>query len=226
VSHFAKCSIRHVWILLALACAAAARASDLPAPVGVPVVLESKISGDVVWVQLDGDGADLIQIDRKYLASSSVAIVTPQKAGAYRMQALGIAEGKPAYEIFRLQVGPGPGPQPGPTPTPPPLPPIAKLHVLLIEESADRPRLPASQLAALTSPEVRTYLDTKCGKDGWRLLDKDTDVTAASEWWRKAMTLPRTSLPWIIISSATQVYSGPLPRTAAELLALLKQHGG
>jgi hypothetical protein len=212
-----------------LACIAAARGEDLPSKPGVPVVLASKLVGDVLWVVLDGE-QDLIAIDRKHLKDASVYIAVPQKPGLVRVQAIGIDDGKPAFELFRVKVE-GVTPVPPQPPTPPepptpPVPPVAKLTVLIVEESSRRSALPASQIAAMTSPEVRGWLNDKCGVNGWRLIDKDTDVSKASEWWQQAMAVPRTGLPWIVISSATQAYSGPLPATVAEVLALLKKYGG
>ena len=212
-----------------LACIAAARGEDLPSKPGVPVVLASKLAGDVLWVVLDGE-QDLIAIDRKHLKDASVYIAVPQRPGLVRVQAIGIDDGKPAFELFRVKVeGVTPVPPQPPTPPEPPTPPVppaAKLTVLIVEESSRRSALPASQIAAMTSPEVRGWLNDKCGVNGWRLLDKDTDVSKASEWWQQAMAVPRTGLPWIVISSATQAYSGPLPATVAEVLALLKKYGG
>jgi len=220
------------WSLAAavLTIVSAARGEDLPSKPGVPVVLSSKLAGDVLWVVLDGE-QDLIAIDRKHLKDAATYIAVPQRPGLVRVQAIGIDDGKPAFELFRVRVEGGPTPVPPQPPTPPepptpPVPPVAKLTVLIVEESSRRSALPASQIAAMTSPEVRSWLNDKCGANGWRLLDKDTDVSKASEWWQQAMAVPRTGLPWIVISSATQAYSGPLPVTVAEVLALLKKYRG
>jgi hypothetical protein len=121
---------------------------------------------------------------------------------------------------------PGPNP-PGPTPPGPAPIPTAGLRVLIVEETADRPKLPAGQAAIFTSAALRDWLDANCAKtpDGkapdWRILDKDADLALDLPHWRQAMALPRSTLPWLIVSDGSRGYSGPLPATEAETLALL-----
>lgn len=125
---------------------------------------------------------------------------------------------------------PGPTP-PGPTPGPAPIP-APGFRVLFVTESADLTRLPAAQAQIFTGAEVRAYLNAKCavGSDGvtkeWRAWDKDQPTGAEAKHWRDAMARPRTALPWMIISTGTAGYEGPLPKTVADTLALLKRYGG
>lgn len=118
---------------------------------------------------------------------------------------------------------PGPGPQPNPEP--------GKISVLIVDETEDynkpeyRPYLPV-----LNSTVIRSYLDSHCatesGRPEWRHWDKDVDVTNASKKWQEAMKIPRTSLPWIAITNGVKGWAGPLPKTEAETLELLKKWGG
>jgi hypothetical protein len=131
-----------------LAIAAAARGEDLPSKPGVPVVLASKLAGDVLWVVLDGE-QDLIAIDRKYLKDAGVFVAVPQKPGLVRVQAIGIDDGKPAFELFRVRVEGPPAPVPVPVPVPPtptPTPPApepsseltTKLKAALVQDVAEK----------------------------------------------------------------------------------------
>jgi hypothetical protein len=127
---------------------------------------------------------------------------------------------------------PGPGPEPGPNPPSPAPIPVAGFRVLIIEERQDRSQLPKSQALALDSAEVMEYLNRKCvmGPDGktpeWRKYDDDVDLSKESAVWQQAIKLPRTSLPWIVISDGTKGISCPFPKTTPDVLALLKQYGG
>jgi hypothetical protein len=131
-----------------------------------------------------------------------------------------------------------PTPTPTPTPTPGPTPPSPApipgdgLRVLIVYESKALPSLPKGQISALYSATVRDYMNTHCAKgpDGktaeWRCWDADVDASGEPAIWQDAMKRPRTSLPWVIISTGKAGYEGPLPATADDLIALLKRFGG
>lgn len=117
-------------------------------------------------------------------------------------------------------VPPGPVP-PGPTP-PSPLP-SDKLRVLTVYESADT--LTAQQNGVMRSTIAYGAINQAGGE--WKVLDKDIDVSAEPPtFWRAGLARPRTSLPWVIISSPKGFWEGPLPKTVAEYLALIKTYGG
>lgn len=123
-------------------------------------------------------------------------------------------------------------PTPPPVPPPPPAPiPTAGFRVLIVLESSDLSKLPASQVSIITAKPIRDYLELRCvkGSDGTperRIWDKDVSTANVSKIWQEAMALPRTSLPWIVISNGVAGFSGPLPPTVNETLELLKKYGG
>jgi hypothetical protein len=117
-------------------------------------------------------------------------------------------------------------------PTPAPIP-DAGLRVFIFEETADRDKLQPGQREALLADgpgSVRDYARTHCVKIGnqpeFRLIDKDQDLTRDTVAVQLAGKLPRTSLPWLIVSNGKSGQSIPLPATAAETLAILKKFGG
>jgi hypothetical protein len=136
-----------------------------------------------------------------------------------------------------------PGPEPVPPdpipPDPQPIPPQpAGFRVLILEETAERSKLPKAQLSALLSTKAREYMNAKCpkGPDGktpeWRMFDDDqVDTSFLSDNWKKAVELARKDstigkLPWIVVSDGGKGESRPFPQTEAELLDLLKRFGG
>jgi hypothetical protein len=94
---------------------------------------------------------------------------------------------------------------------------------LIVYESADVAKMPAKQQVIITGSRVRKYLDMACVKDGWRIIDADTQFTGGDDViWVEAMRLPRDGGPWLICSTGKRGYSGPLPSdidTTIELLA-------
>lgn len=238
--------MRRISLALILFLAATAQGQSLTLPpevkgepgafISIPAATTGKI---VQWVALD---AGLAVFPVELLKDSKTAVVSGPK-GRYRLLAYtSIKDAPSAPAITVVVIGeappvppkpPGPDPEPKP-PTPDPAPiPVAGLRVLIVEETAERSKLPANQAIILGSTVVRSYLNAKCAKgpDGktpeYRLLDKDVSMTAESKHWQDAMARPRTSLPWLIISNpGVGGYEGPLPGTVDETLALLKKFGG
>lgn len=115
-------------------------------------------------------------------------------------------------------------PQPKPDPdvvAPVPPVPAGQLWVLIVEETANRRTLPASQVRIFTSTKVQGWLRQNA-PNHWRIWDKDVNPSKAPETLRGMFNLPRESLPWIFISDDVNSHSGPLPTSEAELLALLE----
>lgn len=131
-----------------------------------------------------------------------------------------------------------PDPKPDDPPTPPkpddtdkaPLPNLAGLKVLLIYETSDLPpKVPKDQYNIKVDPDVTGWLTANTtpenGWVGWRVGDPESGVQVGAVHWEKMLSLPRTSLPWIVINDGTnnRGYSGPLPENSAKTLELLKR---
>lgn len=137
--------------------------------------------------------------------------------------------GEVTFTVGDAPIPPEPKP---PEPKPPDVAPIPVdgFRVLIIHESADK--IPPAQRAIVTAQVIRQYVNAKCvkGPDGVtaeaRFWDKDTIVSGESKLWQDAMNRPRSSIPWIIISTGKAGFEGPLPATVADTLALLKKYGG
>lgn len=130
-------------------------------------------------------------------------------------------------------VGARPPPDPKPDEPDPPKPiPTDGKRVLILYESADLSTYPQSQVNQFTSSTLREYLRTHCspgpvnGTPEFRIWDKDTDLANAPQVWRDAMALPRGTLPQLIVSNGVEGFSGPLPATEAETLAILRKYLG
>lgn len=113
----------------------------------------------------------------------------------------------------------------------PPAPiPGEGFRALFIVETSEIAKLPKEQLTVLTSRAIRDYLNLKCVKVGstpeYRIWDQNVNTANESPAWQAAMNVKRDSLPWLIISTGKSGYSGPLPKTIDETLALLKKFGG
>lgn len=117
-------------------------------------------------------------------------------------------------------------------PAPAPIP-AKGLHVLMLVDTSKS--LPADQQLALTSGDVRAYLNATCpvGADGqtreWRLWDASVNATNESPLWQDALARAKGKpLPWVIVSNPDKGggFEGPLPANSAALLDLLKKYGG
>lgn len=159
-------------------------------------------------------------------------------AGKYRFSAVGSSkDGDQARVDFVVVIGnvpPGPdpkppGPDPGPSPDTPPIP-VEGFHVMFVHETADK--LDSAQQAVLGSLTVRNYLNSKCkleadGKNkSWRQYDQNDDVSGDYKVWQDAFARKRTSIPWIVVSNGKTGYEGPMPKTVAETMTLLRKYGG
>lgn len=104
------------------------------------------------------------------------------------------------------------------------------MRVLIVEETANRSKLPGAQSAILTSAQITDYLDEHCAKEkngspAWRVFDKDTDLSNEAKFWQDAMARQHPTLPWIIVSkSPGRGFEGPLPDNVTNTLELLKKY--
>lgn len=196
-------------------------------PVAGPATLFSKFVG--------GAG----QLEARTFKGPSVYVVRAVQSGRCELLAVPAGATAEAAVVRRtLDVFAGDTPEPpvpGPGPNPDPFGDVSAaggLKVLLVYESADLSKYPATQVAAMTAGAVRDYLDTHCvtAPDGktkaWRMWDQNVDASDESPLWQKAMKRPRKSLPWLIVGNGKSGYEGPMPATADGLLKLLKTYGG
>ena len=121
---------------------------------------------------------------------------------------------------------PEPDPPKPPDPTPDEAPPIALpgLRVLIVYEQDDVNKYSAATQAILYGASMRAYLESICvknvaGMPEYRVFDKD--VVAEQGTWKTALTRPRKSVPWIIISNGKKGFEGPLPESESETKTLI-----
>lgn len=155
--------------------------------------------------------------------------------GIYQIKVSGVTEADSTFSVTkRLKIDGPPTPDPvdpvdpdDPTPDPDTLD-KNKIKVMIIEESSVRSQLPIGQFAAIFSKDVRAKLNEICsktdGKADWRVVDKDSDLSADANVWQQAMKLPRSSLPWLHISDGTKGVSMPVPTSEEEMLAILNRY--
>ena len=121
---------------------------------------------------------------------------------------------------------------PDPKPVDPPLPPApfpaTGLSVLIVYDT--NTPLPSAQQMIITGKVFRDYLNAKCAieLDGktrsFMIWDKGVDTANANANWRAAFALSRPSIPYIHISNGKTGYSGPLPPSVPDAIALLQKY--
>lgn len=238
--------------LLLIACPAFGQSVVLPDSItGVPgqwiVLAPKKVDGGVVKWRFD-PALQEVQLGQllpeEMVGKLKGKVVTATEPGRYKYEAWN-AKGDLASDIavgwvVILRQGPTPVPPPPPVPpdptpkppTPSPAPiPVQGFRVLVVfDQTGGTAILSKAQQNELYGAEVAAYLNAKCvkGPDGktpeWRIWQKDTPLTGASELWRQAMGRHRDNLPWIVISNGVDGYEGPLPDGG--IINLLKKWGG
>ena len=144
-------------------------------------------------------------------------------------------------EITGRMPQPPPEPEPEPKPVDPvdpskPVPiPAAGFRVLMVYEKDNLAKYPAAVREILYSTaegSVRDYLEKNCVKEpdgkmpAYRVWDQNVVTTNAPQIWKDAFARPRTSDLWLIVSNGNTGYEGPMPQNPAEVLKILRQHGG
>lgn len=119
-------------------------------------------------------------------------------------------------------------------PTPPPTPSIDPIgaggFAVLISFDSSITIRPPGELSVIYGKAVRTYLESKCIADptspkqkAYRIYPANT--AGAPKLWDDAFNR-KGGADWILIGTGSAGYSGPLPKTEAEALELLKKYGG
>lgn len=129
-----------------------------------------------------------------------------------------------------------------PDPNPPVVTPAAEFRLLVIEETGNRPGLPASQQGIFTSVPLRTYLKQHAaklpdGSNGFRFVDVDDLDNVPAEFkgiveQRKAKALASAKAnrpepeppPWVYATNGREGVSCPLPGSVEELMAKIKPY--
>lgn len=105
---------------------------------------------------------------------------------------------------------------------PPPVPGEG-FHLLIVEETEQRASLTPDQFRMIFGADTRKLIrDSGCQFRIW-----DQHVNAVGEpvqWFRDALTVPRESIPWLIISNGKSGYSGPLPEKLEEFEAIVRRY--
>lgn len=156
------------------------------------------------------------------------------KIGTATIEAWGInADGEPALLVELLvQVGhapqpPPPGPSPDPQPQPkPPVPASPVAFLVVVEETADAV---AGRGAFFADPALAQQMKARSLK--WRVVDKDVvgadgkPPADVARFLVLAAGKPYPSL-FLVDAAGKLIDHRPVPRTPADLLALLTQFGG
>jgi len=247
--------VKTILAVLALVCGLASVAA------GQTVTMPKEVTGDVgrlLSLSLEFDGDDVrwtasreLDLFREYDpdAKKIRLRLIAYKAGMFEVKAITTKDKKLSdFATTVIIVGGSPPVPPTPVPptpvppTPDPTPPFAVKgpRALILEETADRGKLPLSQLMVLTSTNLRSYLNSSVlkGPDGktpeWRQWDDDyTDAQTKldSEAWSviyaKAKADAKGVTPWVFFVDANgRATSQALPATEAETIELLRKAGG
>lgn len=126
--------------------------------------------------------------------------------------------------LWVILVPGGVAPSPVPVPEPPTPAPIQSvgLSVLIVEETAERHLLPESQRQIISGVRLREWL--RDNKADWRIWDQHIDAANEPAKWQSAIAIQRSATPWLIVSNGKFGWSGPLPKTIDETLAILEKH--
>jgi len=176
---------------------------------GIDVFREYDPDSSVIRLRVQGNAPGTFRI--VYIAASAEG-----KLSEWATTAIVVGGGNP--------VPPGPGPGPGPTPPPDPLPAITSAYVLVIEETAEAA---AGRGTFFTDQDVAAWFRAN---PNWkpRAVDKDIKDPATGKtpagfqpWLDKVKgkTLPQIL---VIDQDGNVRYQGDMPKTPADLLALLK----
>lgn len=192
-------------VFLLVASVALAQGPDLGIPEelkpqGQYVTLKPKTEAKAI-TYIGRSGIDALPAD--FLADPRWFLLDTRglQTGRYAFTAIGSLNDVHTRMDFTVVIGDAP-PQPvPPSPPQPPQPPTPPgpvvaaegLHVLIVEETMDRTKLPTSVLYAMIGQELTDYLNTNCAKDAngkpdWALYDDDKtseQILAMAPYWQQ-----------------------------------------
>lgn len=199
-------------------------------------------------------GLETVQVDNQLFIWGTPgkytidAVVIPLQSITVDGQTFDVIAGQILRLDARFKITGSVTPEPDPEPDPDPDPitdapfPSPGFAAIVIYETQETGKLPASQSGILNSAQVKQYLNSRCAKidgpDGkqtyaWRMWDDDyTDAQLANSpdvmrtAYRAVLSQAGGKLPWIAVSDGKTGFSGPLPTNVADTMALLKKYGG
>ena len=190
--------------------------------IGKPVKLPIKAASPLTYLVLPPERAGEVDADDTFIR------VTAQSDGVYWIVATCVSNGKVAQRTIEVKAGKGP--LPPPEPKPPVEPPILGdgFRVMVILETGKT--LPLKIHSAVYGEELRAYLFAKCAptsdgaRRGFYITDKDQDFSKESKVWQSALSRPRASVPWVIVSAPGKgSFEGPVTE---DLFNVVKKYGG
>lgn len=233
---------RFLFLLLTLALPASALDVKIEGPThaapGDLIILTAKADGakHYSWKLANSDKS-FLPVEEGKKAVFSSGLLPGQKSATYIFVMAASNESELGQGIHKIVIGEKPGPEPEPNPDPDdddtdpvdPAPlPEPGFRVLIVYETAEMTKYPLETQVILAGADVREFLKTNCvsenGQPGFRIYDADINLGGDLEVWKKAMTRPRTELPWVVISNGKTGYEGPLPKTPTAFLDLCKKY--
>lgn len=228
-------------ILFVLALCGPCQAQDITLPPkvegdpGIPIQIAAAYKGkNVVWKAPD---KGLVVIDGGFFAGDSGKALLFGPSGTYRLWAFTsvkdvvssaecvvVIRGPPVPPVPPVPVPPGPNP-PGPTPGP-----LAKLVIVVIEETA---QASADRAAYINNKELQDRIKAK--GHTWKLADQDAKDPQGNTPPSLAPYIAEAKkhgLPYLFLvnriddKTGEVRYQGALPKTPAELVKLIEQVGG
>jgi hypothetical protein len=192
---------------------------------------EGAADAALIWDVDQEDKVDAIEW------GSSLFFVGPPGSYRIKCRAIRVKDGRPIAETARATVvieaasPPPPPPPPGPTPPPPPPPPptpvvVKTLWILVVEETAEAS---ANRGEFFANRELIDRIRAKGHR--YRVADKDVkdkdgrQPADLAPWLKRAAgkSLPQL---FLISQDGDILFEGPLPKTPAELVALMVKVGG
>lgn len=121
-----------------------------------------------------------------------------------------------------------PSPDVDPAPGPSPSPVVASgLHVLIVEETSDRAKLTAGQIAILTSGDLQDWYEGNCAKEdnfrAYRCFDKDTKLEQENQVWRDMRAAVTLEPPCVLAVDGKRAVQFKLPADPEAMQATLEK---